>query len=124
MSTLREGFEGDIHSHTFLQASLHPDGATWLLLADAGGPKAANPWFDQLLTRKHEDFRQSSINLSTLRGEFEADIHSDRIFARIFARAALICQLYEENLSLPSILPAFLQASLRTGSTAGIRTLP
>ena len=29
-----------------------------------------------------EDFRQGRINLSTLRGEFEADIHSDRIFAR------------------------------------------
>ena len=68
------------NSHAFLQASLHPEGATWLLLAGAGHPKLGNPWFEQLLLRKHEDFRQGRINLSTLRGEFEADIHSDRIF--------------------------------------------
>ena len=56
--------------------------SSWFLLADAGGPKATIPGFEPLLTRKHEVFRKSSPNLSTLRGEFEADIHSDRIFAR------------------------------------------
>ena len=69
-------YEGNLRvtwiSHAFLQASLHPGGATWLLLAGAGGPEAANPWFEQLLARKHKDFRQSSINFFTLRGEFEA----------------------------------------------------
>ena len=88
--------------------------SSWLLLAGTGRHKPANPWFEQRLTRKHEVFRKSSLNLSTLRGEFEADVHSDRIFARIFARAALICQLYEGNLRLTSILTAFLQASLHT----------
>ena len=34
------------------------------------------------MPRKHEVFRKSSFFLSTLRGEFEAAIHSDRIFAR------------------------------------------
>ena len=52
----------------------------WLLLAGAGGPKAGNPWFEQLYTEKLEDFRQSSINLSTLRGEFEGDKDFTRIF--------------------------------------------
>ena len=64
----------------FLLASLHPGGATWLFMTGAGHPKLGNPSFEQLLPRKHRVFRKSSFFLSTLRGEFEAGIHSDRIF--------------------------------------------
>ena len=108
-------------SHAFLQASLHQEDATWPILAGAGHPKPGNPWFEQLLPRKHKFFCKTSFFLSTLRGEFEADIHSDRIFARIFARVALICQLYEGNLRLPCIPTAFLQASLHLRSAPDIR---
>ena len=77
-------YEGNLRvtwiSLAFLQASLHPGGATWLLLAGGGAPRPGNPWFEQLYTEKLEDFRQSNINLSTLRKELEADIHSDPIF--------------------------------------------
>ena len=108
----------------FLQASQHSEGATWLLLAGAGHPKLGNPWFEQLLPRKHEVFRKSSPILSTLRREFEADIHFDPIFARKPARRALILQLYEGSLRLPSIPTAFLRGSLRPGGATGIRSLP
>ena len=101
-----------------------PRWRSWLLLAGAGGPKAANPWFEQLLTRKHEDFRQSSIIFDILRGEFESDIDSTRIFSRKYAPGQLICQLYEGNLRLASIPTAFLRGSLLPGCADGIRPLP
>ena len=71
----------------------HPS-SSWLLLADAGGPKPGNPWFEQLLMRKHKVFHDL-INFTQKN-------------SRIFAREALICQLYEGNLRLTSILTAFL----------------
>ena len=65
-----------------LAAPVAPPSGSWLLLAGAGAPKPGNPWFEQFYTEKLTDFRQGAMNLCTLRGEFEADIHSDRIFAR------------------------------------------
>ena len=63
-----------------LAAPVTPPSGSWLPLAGAGAPKPGNQWFEQLYTEKLEDFRQTCINLSTLRGEFEGRIHSDRIF--------------------------------------------
>ena len=48
------------------------------LLAGAGRPKPTHPWFKQLYTNQLEFFRQTCINVSTLRREFEGHIHSTR----------------------------------------------
>ena len=72
----------------------------WLLVAGAGRHKPGNPWFEQLLMRKHEVFHDL-INFTPEN-------------SMIFARVASICPLYEGNLRLTSILTAFLQASLHT----------
>ena len=63
-----------------LAAPVAPLSSSWLLLAGAGAPKPGNPWFGQHYTEKLKDFYKSFITLSTLQREFEADIHSDRIF--------------------------------------------
>ena len=74
--------------------------SSWLLMAGAGRHKTGNPWFEQLLARKHEVFHDL-INFTQKN-------------SRIFARVALICQLYEGNLRVTWISHAFLQASLHT----------
>ena len=65
-------------------------GSSWLALAppsqEIHGLSNFNrktrgfPRFCSLYTQKLKDFRQSSINLSTLRGEFERDMDFTRIF--------------------------------------------
>ena len=82
----------------------------WLLLAGAGRHKPGNPWFEQLLMRKHEVFHDLT--------------NFTQKNSRIFARVALICQLYEGNLRLTSILTAFLRGSQTPGCDTGIRPLP
>ena len=75
----------------FLAASGAPPSGSWLLLAGGGSPRPGNPWFKQLYMEKLADFRQSNINLSILRQEFEADILSDRIFTSKSARQLRGC---------------------------------
>ena len=69
-----------------LAASGAPPSGSWLLPTGGGAPRPENPWFEQLYTEKLKDFRQSNINLATLRKEFGADIHSDPFLqARLLA---------------------------------------
>ena len=79
----------------------------WLLVAGASRHKPGNPWFEQLLMRKHEVFHDLT-NFTPKN-------------SRIFARAALISSFYKQFLRVTSILTGFLRGSLHPRSAPRFR---